>query len=220
MTHARDLDTISPEEFAAYLDQLDRAEKPQTPEQIWRAAYREEQRRKRILGYQPDLLDGDAFTHFRRNRAAPEFERPPIEEIDAKLARIKGDRLATFGPSRADRPAFLNDEQKAAVISGAANRLYVSQRVRIVDGPGPVDPQYGPYRFIGRDGVVWRLCSSVFADHCRVLLDPVGAERAEKIVFIEIRDIEPLASSASTDASRIIAPPPVLTARRRAAGRI
>lgn len=84
------------------------------------------------------------------------------------------------------------------MISGAANWLYVSQRVRIIDGPGPVDPQYGPYRFIGREGVVWRLCSSVFADHCRVFLDPVGAERSEKIVFIEIRDIAPLASSASS----------------------
>src|SRR3546814_16782822 len=95
-------------------------------------------------------------------------------------------------PPREDRPAFLNDEERAAVISGAANWLYVSQRVRIIDGPGPVDPQYGPYRSIGREGVVWRLCSSVFADHCRVFLDPVGAERAEKIVFIEIRDIAPL----------------------------
>ena len=198
MTHAPDLDAMSPEEFAAYLDQLDRAEKPQTAEQIWRAAYREEQRRKRILGYQPDLFGGDAVTHFRRNRAAPEFERPPIEGLAAKLARIEGDRLATFGPSRADRPAFLNDEEKAAVIGGGANWLFVSQRVRIVDGPGPVDPDYGPYRYIGREGVVWRLCSSVFADHCRVFLDPVGAERVEKIVFIEIRDIAPLASSASS----------------------
>ena len=198
MSHAPDLNAMSPEEFAAYLDQLDRAEKPQTPEQIWRATYREEQRRKRILGYQPDLFGGDAVTHFRRNRAAPEFERPPIEDLAAKLARIEGDRFAAFGPPREDRPAFLNDEERAAVISGAANWLYVSQRVRIIDGPGPVDPQYGPYRFIGREGVVWRLCSSVFADHCRVFLDPVGAERAEKIVFIEIRDIEPLASSASS----------------------
>ena len=198
MTNAPDLDAMSAEEFAAHLDQLDRAEKPQTPEQIWRAAYREDQRRKRILGYQPNLFGGEAVTHFRRNGPAPDFERPPIEELAAKLARIEGDPLATFGPPRADRPAFLSDDDRAAVISGAANWLYVGQRVRITDGPGPVDPQYGPYRFIGREGVVWRLCSSVFADHCRVFLDPVGAERAEKIVFIEIRDIEPLASSASS----------------------
>ena len=198
MTNTPDLDAMSAEDFAAHLDQLDRAEKPQTPEQIWRAAYREDQRRKRILGYQPDLFGGEAVTHFRRNGPAPDFERPPIEELAAKLSRIEGNPLATFGPPRADRPAFLSDEDRAAVISGAANWLYVGQRVRITDGPGPVDPQYGPYRFIGREGVVWRLCSSVFADHCRVFLDPVGAERAEKIVFIEIRDIEPLASSASS----------------------
>ena len=198
MTNAPDLDAMSAEDFAAHLDQLDRAEKPQTPEQIWRAAYREDQRRKRILGYQPDLFGGEAVTHFRRNGPAPDFERPPIEELAAKLSRIEGNPLATFGPPRADRPAFLSDEDRAAVISGAANWLYVGQRVRITDGPGPVDPQYGPYRFIGREGVVWRLCSSVFADHCRVFLDPVGAERAEKIVFIEIRDIEPLATSASS----------------------
>lgn len=198
MTDAPDLDAMSAEEFAAHLEQLDRAEKAQTPEQIWRAAYREAQRRKRILGYQPDLFGGEAVTHFRRNGPAPDFERPPIEELAAKLARIEGDPLATFGPPRADRPAFLSDDERAAIISGAANWLYVGQRVRITDGPGPVDPQYGPYRFIGREGVVWRLCSSVFADHCRVFLDPVGAERAEKIVFIEIRDIEPLASSVSS----------------------
>lgn len=202
MTIAPDLDAMSAEEFAAHLDQLDRAEKPQTPEQIWRAAYREEQRRKRIVGYQPDLFGADAVTYFRRNRAAPEFERPPIEELAAKLARIEGDRLATFGPSRADRPAFLNEEGKAAVISGAANWLYVSQRVCIIDGPGPVDPEYGPYRFIGREGVVWRLCSSVFADHCRVFLDPVGAERAEKIVFIEVRDIAPCADPKAEGSAR------------------
>src|SRR3546814_1769750 len=90
-----------------------------------------------------------------------------------------------------DRPTFLTDEEKAVIINGAANWLHIRQRVRIVDGPGPVDPQYGPYRFIGREGVVWRLCSSVFADRCYVFLDPVGAERAEKIVFVELRDIAP-----------------------------
>lgn len=180
MTNAPDLDAMSAEDFAAHLDQLDRAEKPQTPEQIWRAAYREAQRSKRILGYQPDLFGGEAVTHFRRNGPALDFERPPIEKLAAKLARIEGNPLATFGPPRADRPAFLSDEDRAAVISGAANWLYVGQRVRITDGPGPVDPQYGPYRFIGREGVVWRLCSSVFADHCRVFLDPVGAERARR----------------------------------------
>ena len=192
MSSAPDLDAMSPEEFLAYLDELDRAEKPKTPEQIWRAAYREEQRQKRILGYQPDLFGAAPVTHFRRHRHALDFPRPAIESLEAKLARIEGDRAAAFGPGRADRPTFLSEEEKAVVIAGAANWLHVKQRVRIVDGPGPVDPEYGPYRFIGREGVVWRLCSSVFADHCRIFLDPVGAERSEKIVFVEVRDITPL----------------------------
>src|SRR3546814_3349445 len=71
--------------------------------------------------------------------------------LEAKLARIEGDRAASFGPGRADRPTFLTDEEKAVIINGAANWLHIRQRVRIVDGPGPVDPQYGPYRFIGRE---------------------------------------------------------------------
>lgn len=192
MTGAPDLDAMSAEEFTAFLDDLHRAERPKTPEQIWRAAYREEQRQKRIVRYQPDLLGGDPVTHFRRHRPAPDFPRPAIESLEAKLARIEGDRAATFGPGRADRPHFLTDEEKAVIINGAANWLHIKQRVKIVDGPGPVDPQYGPYRFIGREGVVWRLCSSVFADRCYVFLDPVGAERAEKIVFVELRDLAPV----------------------------
>src|SRR3546814_1571720 len=54
MTGAPDLDAMTAEEFVAYLDDLDRAEKPRTTEQIWRAAYREEQRQQRVVGYQPD----------------------------------------------------------------------------------------------------------------------------------------------------------------------
>ena len=65
--------------------------------------------------------------------------------------------------------------------------------MRIVDGPGPVDPSFGGYRFIGREGVVYRLCSPVFAERVYIFLDPVGAERAEKIAFVELRDVEPIA---------------------------
>lgn len=197
MTNAPDLDAMSPEEFAAYLDTLDQARRPSTPEQIWRAAYRDGMRGKRILGYQPDLFGGEAITHYRRHRAAAPFERPLIESLEAKLVRIEGDRLATFGPGRPDRPTFPTEEERALIIAGAANWLHVSQRVRIVDGPGAVDPEYGAYRMIGREGVIWRLCSTVFADRCYVFLDPVGAERAEKIVFIELRDLSPCADSAS-----------------------
>ncbi len=188
MTNAADLDAMTDEEFLAYLAALDEAQRPSTPEQLWRATYRKKMRQRRIVGYQPDLFGRDPVTHYRRHRPAAEFPRPPVESIAGKLARIEGD------PLRADRPANLSPDEKASIINGAANRLHVTQRVKIVDGPGPVDPEYGPYRFIGREGVVWRLCSTVFADHCRVFLDPVGAERGEKIVFVELRDLQPLAS--------------------------
>lgn len=194
MTNAADLDAMTDEEFLAYLAALDEAQRPTTPEQLWRAAYREEMRQRRIVGYQPDLFVRDPVTHYRGHRPAAAFPRPPVEPIADKLARIEGDPLATFGPPRADRPAYLSPDENTAIVNGAANWLHVSQRVKIVDGPGPVDPEYGPYRFIGREGVVWRLCSTVFADHCRVFLDPVGAERTEKIVFVELRDLQPLAS--------------------------
>ena len=188
MTNAADLDAMTDEEFLSYLAALDEAQRPSTPEQLWRATYRKKMRQRRIVGYQPDLFGRDPVTHYRRHRPAAEFPRPPVESIAGKLARIEGD------PLRADRPANLSPDEKASIINGAANRLHVTQRVKIVDGPGPVDPEYGPYRFIGREGVVWRLCSTVFADHCRVFLDPVGAERGEKIVFVELRDLQPLAS--------------------------
>jgi hypothetical protein len=40
--------------------------------------------------------------------------------------------------------------------------------------------------------VIWRLCSPVFAGHTYVYLDPTGAERVEKIVMVELRDVEPI----------------------------
>jgi hypothetical protein len=47
-------------------------------------------------------------------------------------------------------------------------------------------------RRVGRRGVVWRLCSPVFADHLYVYLDPIGAERVEKTPMVELRDVEPI----------------------------
>ena len=66
----------------------------------------------------------------------------------------------------------------------------IGQRVRIKASPLTIDGT--GERRVGREGVVWRLCSPVFADHTYVNLDLVGAERTEKIVFIELRDIEPV----------------------------
>ncbi len=189
-------DPISPEEFEELMA-IVRAPPPEpalSEAGRWRKEYREAQFRDRVVGVQHDLFGGAAVTHYRRHAAEAPFQRPAIENIDAKLERIAGDPLATFGPERADRPAFPSQEEKEAIIRGAANWLRLGQRVRIVDGPGAVDPAFGGYRFIGREGAVYRLCSSVFADHVYVFLDPVGAERAEKIAFVELRDLEPIAS--------------------------
>lgn len=115
-----------------------------------------------------------------------------MESIEAKLERTRNDPFATFGPERADRPAYLSSDDKAAILQGAANWLRIRQRVRIVDAPGAVDPAYGPHLFLGREGVIWKLCNGTFADHCYVFLDPVGAERTAKIRMVEVRDIEPI----------------------------
>ena len=70
MTSAADLDAMTDEEFLAYLVALDEAQRPTTPEQLWRAAYREGMRQRRIVGYQPDLFGRDPVTHYRRHRPA------------------------------------------------------------------------------------------------------------------------------------------------------
>lgn len=116
-----------------------------------------------------------------------------METIEAKLERTKDDPFAAYGPERADRPAYLSKAEKAAIIQGATNWLRVRQRVRIIDAPGAVDPEYGPHLFLGREGVVWKLCTGTFEDHCYVFLDPVGSERTAKIRMVELRDIEPIA---------------------------
>ena len=184
---------IPREEFEALLaivrsDQ----ERPLSDDDRWRRTYQEDQRRKRVVGYQQDLFHARAITHFRHNAPAPEVERPPVETIEAKLERIKDDPLATYGPLRSDRPAFLTQAERASIVRSAANWLRVRQRVRIVDAPGSVDPAFGPQRFLGRVGVVWRLCAGTFADHCYVFLDPVGGERTDKIAMVELRDLEPI----------------------------
>jgi hypothetical protein len=167
------------------------AARPMTDEDRWRREYQREQASIRIAGFQADLFGAPTVTHYHRHAPGPKVEREP-EPLVVKLDRIKGDPLATFGPARADRPAFLSRDERDAIVRAAANWLRVRQRVRIVDAPGAVDPQFGPERFLGRTGVVWRLCSSTFDDRCYVFLDPVGGERTQKIEMVELRDIEPI----------------------------
>lgn len=191
-----DVANISPEEFAELMKQVNGlAEagpvKNLSPDGRWREDYRREMAKRRELGVQLDMW-GKHVTHYRRNPDKPAAPDPrPQETLKEKLARIRDYRAATFGPERADRPTFLTDAQRDEIARGAANWLRIGQRVRIVDGPGEVDPQYARGR-IGREGVVWRLCSPVFRERVYVFLDPVGAERTDKVEFIEIRDIEPI----------------------------
>jgi len=76
------------------------------------------------------------------------------------------------------------------LIGSAANWLRVGQRVRIAGSSVSCDGRFE--RSVGRKGVVWRLCSPVFADHLYVYLDPIGAERVEKTPMVELRDVEPI----------------------------
>lgn len=160
-------------------------------EDRWRREYQAEQERRRIVGFQADLFAAKPVTYYHRHRAAPSWDRTPDETIEEKLARIAGDPNATFGPPRLDRPARLSAGDRAAIVARAANWLRVGQRVRLVDAPGSVDPAFGIQRFLGRYGVVWRLCSGSFDDHCHVFFDPIGGERTAKIEFVELRDLEP-----------------------------
>jgi hypothetical protein len=165
--------------------------RPLSDDDRWRRDYQAEQERRRVVGYQQDLFASTAVTHYHRHRPAPSWDHTPPETIEAKLERIAGGPSATFGPPRSDRPAILTKAERAAIVARATNWLRVRQRVRLIAAPGSVDPGYGIHRFLGRAGVVWRLCRG-FDDHCYVFFDPVGGERTAKIEFVELRDLEPV----------------------------
>ncbi len=159
--------------------------KPPTPEALWRRAYHEAMFNRRLVGVQHDLFGGKPTTHMHKAKPGPASDWKP-EPVEEKLARIARDRSATFGIGR---PA-LSEDEKATVVRGAANWLRVGQRVRIVGSFASYDGRAD--RRVGRKGVIWRLCSPVFADHTYVYLDPIGAERAEKIAMVELRDVVPI----------------------------
>jgi hypothetical protein len=170
--------------------------KPPTPEALWRRAYHEAMFNRRLVGVQHDLFGGKPTTHMHKAKPGPASDWKP-EPVEEKLARIARDRSATFGIGRPD----LSEDEKAAVIRGAANWLRVGQRVRIIGSFASYDGRAD--RRVGRKGVIWRLCSPVFADHTYVYLDPIGAERAEKIAMVEMRDVAPI-----DDASIVAILPP------------
>jgi hypothetical protein len=159
--------------------------KPPTPAALWRRAYHEAMFNRRLVGVQHDLFGAKPTTHMHKAKPGPVCDWQP-EPVEDKLAWIARDRNATFGIGRPD----LSDDEKTDVIRGAANWLRIGQRVRIVGSFASYDGRAD--RRVGRRGVIWRLCSPVFADHTYVYLDPVGAERAEKIAMVELRDVEPI----------------------------
>ena len=180
------------EELLAIVRLADAPPRPKTEDDRWRADYAEAQRRRRIVGYQQDIFSSTTMTHYRRNAARPEWVRAPVETVEQKLERIKGDPFATFGPPRSDRPSILTPQERAEIVRKAGNWLSVRRRVRRGDAPRWLIPAFGTQRYLGREGVVWRLCSAPFDDHCYVFFDAVGAERTAKIEFAELRDLEPV----------------------------
>ncbi|UHC17865.1 hypothetical protein LRS73_08415 [Methylobacterium currus] len=159
----------------------------------WRAEYRQAQYKRALIGIQTDLLGGPAVEVFR---ASPKQPAPPVWTPDYEVERF-GDlppeeqarRLAEDPqmPFARTTRAKLTPEEIAALVAGAANWLRVGQGVQITGAPLTFDGC--DERRVGRTGVIWRLCSAVFADHVYVNLNLIGAERSEKVVFVELRDV-------------------------------
>lgn len=189
----------------------------------WRAEYRQTQYQKRVAGLQPDLFGGPDVEHFRPNpKTAASEAWTPDHEIE-RFADLSADEQARRLAADPQTPLAwssrkpLTADEKTALIASAANWLRIGQRVRIKDSPISIDGTVE--RRVGREGVVWRLCSRVFADHVYVNLDLTGAECTEKIVFIELRERagprQAWKRNTSNANRRAGCPGPIGTARRR-----
>jgi hypothetical protein len=77
----------------------------------------------------------------------------------------------------------LADDERDAIARWAANWLAVGQPIKLIGGSP---------RLIGRKGRIFRLCSSINRDYIYVRLVRCGMEHDAKIVFAELRHIEPL----------------------------
>lgn len=178
------------------LDADDAAPPALSPEGQWRAEYRNAHRQRRVAGLQLDMFGAPATTHFHRNPQAPMPDDWPFDYEMTRFQDLTSDEQAR---GRVENPMTpwaistrrrLTPEETAAVIAGAANWLRLGQRVRIISATPSIDGK--KERQVGRTGVIWRTCGSVFADYVHVNLDLVGQERSEKIVFLELRDVMPI----------------------------
>ncbi|MGQ3212343.1 MAG: hypothetical protein ACT6U0_28850 [Shinella sp.] len=175
---------------------LGKSERPTlTPDGQWRADYRKAQRQRRIASVQPDMFGAPATEHFHRNPKPPKAEDWPL---DYKITRFHdlspeepAQQLAAdpHTPSARTTHKALTPEEEAAMIASAANWLRLGQRVRITGTSPSIDGTNE--RRVGRVGVVWRLCGEPFADYVHINLDLIGQKRTEKVVLVELRDVEP-----------------------------
>ncbi len=152
--------------------------RPLHPDAQWRLDYRRSQRQRRLAGVQPDMFGAPAVEHFTRFQ-----DLSPEEQV----------RLLAEDPhtpwARSTRKRLTADE-KAAIIASAANWLRLGQRVCITSTSPSIDGS--KERQVGRVGTVWRTCRPPFDDYVHINLDLVGQERTEKVVFVELRDVEPI----------------------------
>lgn len=166
------------------------------PDVQWRRIYRDEKRHLRLAGTQPDLFDAPPTAYFHPNLPPPVAEDWPLDYEITRFHDLRpGEQAAllTVDPgtpwARSTRKP-LTPEEKATMIAGATNWLRIGQRVRVVGTSPSIDGSRE--RLVGRAGVVWRVCGPPFHDYVHVNLDLVGQERAEKVVFVELRDIIPI----------------------------
>lgn len=166
------------------------------PDAQWRLDYRRSQRQRRLAGVQPDMFGAPAVEHFHRNATPPSPEDWPLDyEVTRfqdlthreQMALVAEDPHTPWAQSTRKRQT---PDEKAAMIASAANCLRLGQRVRITGTSPSIDGSNE--RRVGRVGVLWRTCRPPFDDHVHVNLDLVGQERSEKIVFVELRDVEPI----------------------------
>ncbi|KOX60315.1 hypothetical protein ADL19_02395 [Streptomyces purpurogeneiscleroticus] len=164
------------------------------------AEYRQAQYKRVLIGIQPDLFGAPVVEVFRPSpkMTAPETGTPEYEvemfhglPPEKQALRLAADPQTPF--ARTTRGSS-TEAEKAALIVSAANWLRVGQPVRIAGAPLTLDGDAG--RRVGHTGVVWRLCRPAFADHAYVNLDLIGAERSEKVVFVELCDVEPIEAAA------------------------